>query len=291
MLNVPIATVSLIDRDRQWLKAKVGLEGGQCPRAAAFCNITIQSREIMVVEDALLDSRFVDNCHVTGDPFIRSYAGAPLMTNDGYNLGALCAIDRVPRTFPANHLAILKRFAGLVVSEMELRTEAQEDYLTRALTRRAFLGRITSEMAHSADGHHPVGLVMFDIDHFKRINDQHGHGVGDDVLRSVADAIRGELQAGECFGRLGGEEFAVLTTGPHGYAAHRRAEQFRHAIATLRRPGQPPVTASFGSSELRPGRSVGQTLAAVDAALYAAKRAGRNRCIAAHDLDDDAAAA
>lgn len=123
----PITAVTLIDDDTQWLAARTGLAVCSTTRQDAFCAVTIQrpARALMVVEDATLDPRFRDNPLVTGDTHIRFYAGAALTTSDGFNLGALCVIDTVPRPRPSDEaLAELRDLADLAVAELErLRAE------------------------------------------------------------------------------------------------------------------------------------------------------------------------
>ena len=141
VLGVPICAVSLVDRERQWFKSTQGIDVTETPRSMSFCSHTILDPGLLVVPNAIDDHRFTNNPLVTGAPHIRSYAGAPLRTPDGYNVGALCAIDTVPRDFSEAQLGILSSFAVLVVDELELRRVAETDHLTGALSRRGFLTR------------------------------------------------------------------------------------------------------------------------------------------------------
>jgi diguanylate cyclase (GGDEF)-like protein len=280
ILDVPMCAVSLIDEDRQWFKSSVGLDVAETGRDLAFCDHTIRARGVMLVEDATADPRFAANDLVTGDEHIRSYAGAPLVTPDGYQLGALCAIDRKPRSFDAEQMALLERFSGLVVEQLELRTMAHEDFLTGALTRRAFSERARVALAqHGRDGS-PAALLALDIDHFKSVNDRFGHGTGDEVLKGLADTCRATLRPGDVLGRLGGEEFAVLLAATEFGDGLACAERLRLAIPLNPAIGCPAVTASFGLA-MATDESVDDWFLAADTALYEAKRGGRNRCVVA----------
>jgi len=121
IFDMPIALVSLVDQERQYFKARVGLEARETHRNLAFCAHAILDSKVMVVEDAAEDQRFVDNALVTEDPRIRFYAGAPLITDEGNNLGTLCVIDTKPRTITPQQEAILQALAHRVISEMKLR--------------------------------------------------------------------------------------------------------------------------------------------------------------------------
>lgn len=121
IFHAPIALVSLVDKERQWFKSVQGLEARETDRRSSFCAWTLLpvNPEVLVVEDALEDGRFKNNPLVEGPPYIRFYAGAPLVASNGLRLGSLCIIDKVPRQLSAESCALLCNFAEMVVREIE----------------------------------------------------------------------------------------------------------------------------------------------------------------------------
>ncbi|PZQ56901.1 MAG: sensor domain-containing diguanylate cyclase, partial [Phenylobacterium zucineum] len=281
LFGVPMAALSFLDNDRSWLKSADGMDGGDYPRASSFCTHTIQQPRALIVPDTTADPRFSDNPYVCGAPHIASYIGFPIRTPDGFNIGALCAMDVAPRQFTDDQIEGLAELAAMVGEHLALRRIAVEDELTGALSRRAFLEALHVERVRHGRYGRGVSLLMFDVDHFKRVNDTHGHAMGDEVLRAVSACCRQMLRPSDRFGRLGGEEFAIVLpeTDPQGALAV--AERFREAIAALR-VGEAglQVTASFGVTGPLADEDLSLEiwLAAADSALYAAKHAGRNAC-------------
>lgn len=112
--GVKMALVSLIDEHRQWFKSKQGIDATEAPRETSFCGHAILSDEPLIVLDAAKDPRFADNPFVTGEPYVRFYAGWPLKAPDGSRVGTLCIIDDKPREFGAEHRRALRDMAGIV---------------------------------------------------------------------------------------------------------------------------------------------------------------------------------
>jgi len=163
----------------------------------------------------------------------------------------------------------------------ELERLATTDSLTDAHNRRFLMARAEIEVALARRQSHAVSMVMFDIDHFKRINDTHGHSVGDRVLVQLSQAVRAEMRAGDTFARIGGEEFVMLLPRADEAQALLVAERLRALIVSLEINSGPGhglrITCSFGVASLSPEHiSVDALYVASDTALYQAKEAGRN---------------
>lgn len=345
ILGTPITLISLVGHDRQWFKSRVGLDVDATPRDVAFCDHTIRTPDVMVVEDARNDDRFRENPLVTGDPHIRFYAGAPLITPENHRIGTLCAVDYEPRRFSEDDVEALTDLSRMVVDELELRRSeraarlaedtlreaiyalpdgfvlydaedrlvicneryrelyaesaeafvpgvkfedairygleqgqypdaigceeewiaermrthrnpsapveqrlpdgrwirvlerrtddggtvgfrtditdlkereealdrlATQDPLTGLPNRSKFQERLADALADAKRTGQKVGVMLLDLDRFKHVNDAHGHGTGDELLRQVAERLCMASRRTDTVSRLGGDEFAIV---------------------------------------------------------------------------------
>ncbi len=284
IFGVSTGIVSMIDGHRQWYKSADGSDRSEVPVQDTFCRFPLASGESLVVPDAKADMRFADNPNVTSGG-VGFYAGVPLRTTDGHVIGTVCAIDPQPRDFSARELKILEDLALITMNELDLRQRATVDVLTGARSRRAFKEEGARAVALASRQHHALACEVLDLDHIKSVNDSFGHAAGDKVLADVIKTCVALLRQSDLIGRLGGEEFAVLLPLTDRTQAIEVAEKLRQAIADLvfNFDGQNlPVTCSFGVAVLDGATpDIESLLERADAALYAAKQAGRNRVVAA----------
>ena len=191
--EVPICLISLVDKDRQWFKAECGLGIEGTPRELAFCNYTIVSNRPLIVEDAASDARFANNALVTGAPFIRFYAGVPLMVADGLNVGSFCIIDQRPRTLNDTEISHLTSIASIVVRLLQQsRNIERMELLTQELRAgRAVLARRNGDLRMMSSlakiGEWSLDLAsqqVFWSSEVRRI-----HEVGDDYQPTLEGAV------------------------------------------------------------------------------------------------------
>ena len=283
VFDMPMSVISLIDGHRQWFKSRQGFEACETGRDTALCNYTIREARPLIIPDTLADPLYSEHPAVIGEPHVRFYAGVPLRVSGGHAIGTLCTFDSVPRAFSSEQSDMLQDLASIVLSELELRTLLMEDSLTGALSRRAFRDEATRASALAVRHGHNLSLVMFDLDHFKSINDKNGHHIGDRVLKACVRAVQGALRKADSVGRVGGEEFAILLPHTNRDDAMVVAEKVRQAIASVEihaAHGPIPISASFGIATLqRNACDIDELLRRADTAMYEAKQSGRNRCV------------
>jgi diguanylate cyclase (GGDEF)-like protein len=301
LLGMPIATISLIDGNRQWLKSSQGLSGPDTPRELSFCGHTILGDQPLIIEDATQDDRFHDNPLVTGNPNIRFYAGLPVHAPNGHRIGALCVIDHEPRKLTATQLEDLRDLAAMVeveikskqlaVAQLRMTEELEQarravlvDPLTRLWNRAGgeeFLSR-QHQVAVQKGEKFCIGMV--DIDHFKKINDTYGHAVGDEVLREVAKRILRSIRNDDFACRMGGEEFLLVISDPMANDALSIAGRIRDIVRSTPVESQGhsvPVTLSIGLAYFDPAALVKpeEVIRLADESLYRAKQNGRDRIV------------
>ncbi|WP_190238593.1 GGDEF domain-containing protein [Marilutibacter maris] len=311
----PGALVSLIDHDRQWFKARLGVDVIQTPRGEAICDHAIRTPErLLEVADVGADRRFSRfGLKVVGQP-LRFYAGMPLRSPDGHALGTICVLDTVPRELSEAQRDGLQVLARQTQHLLELRRYAHEQrrllaereaFALRLEEARADLERRNEQLEHRANHDQltglmnrvglaqlrqrpeaierlsgsPYSLMLIDVDHFKQVNDRHGHLLGDRALQAVADAVAATIRAGDIAVRYGGEEILVVLPETRLAGAVEVGERIRDKVMRSALPFA--LTVSIGVATGEPGELwADQVFDRADQALYRAKAGGRNRVIA-----------
>lgn len=297
-LGASMCGISLIDRRRHWFKAKRGIGQQVFERRLSFCNRTIERIDPLVLSDTLKDPNFADHPLVTGEPYIRSYIGAPLTTPDGYNIGSLCVLGQSPRSFSEHEVSILENFAKVIMNDLELRQMASTDVLTGSLSRRACIENARRDLGEALRGGRPFSLAIFDIDRFKLVNDAYGHAAGDTVIRALAEHVEQSCRETDTFGRLGGEEFILVLPELDARAARVFCNRLREDFAALSIPIKEGKTVQcttsigiatrLGETDVSDTATIEALLESADKALYQAKQSGRNRVMSVSELVNEA---
>ena len=310
--DVPAASISLIDRERVWFKAQIGIDQPQVPRELSLCNHAIDAPgRTLVVDDLAIDPIPAARRRRLGGKPPRFYAGVPLLSPEGYALGTLCVADVRPRHLSdvqveslellarqTQHLLELRRMMveqGRLLSAREqaaqtaelaraewqrrhdaLRQSASRDPLTGLLNRAGMEELLAEALLTAPSERVRYTLLLLDIDYFKQVNDRYGHLAGDEALRAVAQAVISTIRAGDIAVRYGGEEILVYLPGTSLAAATEVAHRIREAVTRAALPFR--LTVSVGVAAGDPTRDTpAQTFDRADQALYRAKQGGRDR--------------
>jgi diguanylate cyclase (GGDEF)-like protein len=261
------------------LAASVALTGGP----------TVATMSWLAIPVLTLGARFSERGIAVGVAFTFI-----LMIAVAFGVDAQAVVDEPPRLIaPLALVTCVAMFQTVLMrSDIKYRAEAVIDPLTGMLNRKALATRAAELEQQSRLSRNPIGLIVADIDHFKSINDGHGHAAGDAVLKEVAYELRKRLRAFDLSYRIGGEEFLIVLPGAERAQALDLAEELRTGIAAAPWAGQ-SVTMSFGVSASDPGEVFDYDAAfkEADAALYEAKRSGRNRVCSVDHLEPVAATA
>jgi PAS domain S-box-containing protein len=194
--GTPIALISLVDKDRQWFKSRVGVDVSETPRDISFCGHAVAESAILNVPDASLDPRFADNPLVAKDPNIRFYAGVPLITNDNFALGTLCVIDRQPHDLTEQQIRQLEALSRLVINQFELRLKEESSRLLASVVESSNDAIITKTLEGIITSWNPAAEKLFGYSEAEAI----GHPVSmlfppdrlDEEPQILARLMRGE---------------------------------------------------------------------------------------------------
>lgn len=281
VLEMPIGMISLVDERCQRFLCRHGLDARSTPREMAFCAHAIAAEGIFVVHDALEDERFAGNPLVLGPPHIRFYAGCPLTTPRGYNLGTLCVVDQQPRPFSDRDRRRLSGFASLLMRELEWRHQSRLCPLTGLQRRDSFFDLAQREFTRAKEQGWPLALLSFDVDNFRQINMRWGHNAGDQVLIDLVSLCQGMLDEDDLMARIYDEEFSILIVGKDDSAALALAELVRLSVTQMHgvfSTSEYRVCISGGISSLSPADLDFQDLYdRSEQALLLAKNNGRNQ--------------
>ncbi len=320
VFDVPVVAISLIDKNQQWFKSIQGLDISATSREVSFCGHVVYQGKPLVVTNAHEDPRFYDNPLVSEEPGIAFYAGVPIRyayRGKTYHIGTICIIDRVPRSFSADELSTLKKFAFQLEALIEMRLPAMKfEQLTKQLTKdsielmdvensirnlhslsetdlltdlpnRRYLNRLVKEGWFNDSRQKSICLMMLDLDNFKTVNDLQGHYAGDNVLKSIAFGLNSLLRINEdhiC--RLGGDEFVLVTYNQDEAGIEAVANKILQYFSEIpEKPVFKGVTFSIGGCVTsNRSHSLDDLLKQADEQLYKAKKDGKN-CFVYEELD------
>lgn len=275
MFTVPIALVSLVDENRQWFKSCAGIDVSEMPREISFCGHAILGDEVFIINNALEDDRFSDNPLVLDEPHVRFYAGCPLRDNDGSNLGTLCLVDTIPRTFSEDDIEALKDLAELAEHELNAVQLATIDDLTKITNRRGFITLAQKSIEVCKRQKLQSALLFLDLNEFKTINDRFGHEEGDKALIAFADEMKATFRDSDVFARLGGDEFVVLLTNTSNEPAENVINRFRQAMENYNKKAKNGYDISFSDGianiDYEKDHSIEALLAHADSSMYKKK--------------------
>jgi diguanylate cyclase (GGDEF)-like protein len=301
LFDVPMALVSFYDEHCRLFKSLLGTEVIETPHEISFSSYVLNHEDIFNVPETKLDERFRNNPYVVGEPYLRFFAGYPIIL-DRQKLGTISIADSKPRHFSFEQLTWLRDIAALVETEIQNYTNTTDkgklvsdldqarmasmiDPLTSLWNRLGIYNILRYRMDEYIMNHKGFAVAILDIDEFKAINDTYGHEVGDHTLRAIAQSLITGCRDSDAIGRWGGEEFLILINETNPQFALEIAERVRTSIESkhYKMPAlvTQKITATLGLTSIKPGThpSIEELINKADQALYQGKRSGRNQVV------------
>ena len=303
-LRAPYVIAALNRRYRAWYRCEHGLEAYSMGDLQSYFARTHLAQHSFAVADIRDEDFFQSHTKGLNLPDMRALAGVPLTDPNGKRFGTLCVAYPDPHTFSEAELNMLSSFGHLVSNDICVRSAARYavrdlielehekcdlfelatiDPLTKALNRRAVMRVSERELARCRRDNTKLSALMLDIDHFKMVNDRHGHQAGDTVLETFAQRLQQNIRPKDIACRPGGEEFLIIMPETDHEQARTGAERIRQAIAAepcSSGSGKSPltITVSAGVATFSGGEeTMAELMHRADLALYDAKKAGRNQ--------------
>lgn len=298
--NTPISTVAIVDETRKWHKAKFGLDKDSVPRNFAICSHTILNDELLIVEDTHQHDVLKHIGMVTNPPFVRFYAGVPLVNKDGFALGTLCVVDTKPNSLNEYQqkalialgrqtVALLELRRSLLISQRlqqqisekntQLKSLSEMDDLTNLYNRRVLDRELSRELKRSQRYGGEFSVLMVDIDHFKCLNDTKGHAQGDLAIVAIAQLLLRESRDTDFCIRYGGDEFIILMSSTTALKAVEVGNRIKSSV-NFHNDILNGLTVSVGIAHIDNFELDEQRiLSLADQSLYDAKHQGRNRVV------------
>ena len=297
-MGVRAVGVALIDNETLWFKSIIGWRIAEMPIKDSLQQPMLESGEPLIVPDTHKDLRYAELPFVTAGPKFRFYAGYPIRDADNRIIGSFCAFDTKPKEADEWLLETLSDLGHMVERELltkdlwdaqsqlvsklgTARRQALLDTLTRVWNRRGGLELLDSLLEESRSSGERFAVFMIDIDHFKKINDTHGHSVGDQALRKIAASIVASVRPNDIVSRHGGDEFLVILRDAAPEICRLVAERISGNIEKTRlrvEDGSASVTISIGMAITVPSAetTAAQIIERADQALYYTKESGRD---------------
>ncbi len=303
LLEIPVAAITVFHQDEEWFKSVQGWDVGKLPMSDSFGKLAAVTEDMVVSPDTLDDERTKNHVLVSVAPNYRFYAGIRLYERHGQIVGTLSLMDTTPRQLTDEEVESIGDLGAIAQNEIlsdqisnaqailtaklsAARREALIDPLTRVWNRRGAHMALKTAFTEADEAESFISIAIVDVDKFKRINDEHGHDVGDVMLRKIAESLVRNLREVDIVCRLGGDEFLVILIDADAQLANTALNRVLGSLESepLRtREGDVEVTVTAGFTVREPGskRSFEEMILHADQALMAAKSEGRNRVLLA----------